>query len=52
MEDVYIRCIGKDEKIHICKPQETITKCGTDIKKKNPTVHEQDGKYSCYECTY
>lgn len=52
METVFIRCIGKDEKIHVCEPHETKTKCGVDIRKKNPSSKDEENKYSCYECTY
>jgi len=52
MEKILIRCIGKDEKIHVCEPHEIKTKCGIEIRKKNPTAKDVENKYYCYECTF
>lgn len=48
----YIRCIGKDEKIHICEVNEIKTKCGVDIRRKKITQKDEEKRYSCYACTY
>ena len=52
MGKMLIRCIGKDEKIHVCEPHEIKTKCGIEIRKKNPTAKDVENKYYCYECTF
>lgn len=49
----FIRCIGVDDKFHICKPNEDKTFCGIDVKRKKLSPKDYgNGRYSCYECTY
>jgi hypothetical protein len=50
--DIYIDCVGIDNKLHVCKPYESKTKCGIPIKKKKLIIKDRVGLYSCYECTY
>jgi len=47
----YIQCIGVDNKLHICKPDEDICKCGVKVKSKK-LLSKDCERYSCYECTY
>jgi hypothetical protein len=47
---IFIRCVGIDDKIHVCEPSQSKTKCG--IKVKNKKMNEDKFRYSCYECTY
>lgn len=52
-EENFIRCIGVDDKFHICKPDEYKTFCGIDVKRKKLSPKDYgNGRYSCYECTY
>ena len=48
---IYIRCVGEDRKIHICKPHDTVCKCGVKVLTKIVT-EEHKNLFSCYECTY
>lgn len=49
--DIYIDCIGVDNKRHICFPHSVLCKCGIPIKRKS--IWKNDYKlFSCYECTY
>lgn len=51
--DVYIRCIGVDDKWHVCKPDSNICLCGVLVKtKKDKDVENSKMRYSCYECTF
>jgi hypothetical protein len=50
-EEIFINCIGVDNKKHVCEPHLEITKCGVKIKRK--TLNRTDvNKFSCYPCTY
>jgi hypothetical protein len=46
-----VRCVGIDNKQHICDPTKDVTSCGIAIRRKKlrPNDHKL---YSCYECTY
>lgn len=46
-----IRCIGIDNKHHLCHSWNSKTICGVPVKRKNllPNDHEL---FSCYECTF
>ena len=47
--EIYITCIGVDEKLHKCTPQADVCKCGVAIKSKK--LNKNDYKrYSCYDC--
>lgn len=50
-ESEYIRCVGEDGKIHICKPHEDVCNCGVKVLTKVITK-QHDKLFSCYECTY
>jgi len=48
---VFIDCIGADNKKHVCEPHKDESKCGVKIKRKK--LQPDDWKLlSCYECTY
>lgn len=47
-----IKCIGNDEKIHLCEPDKNETKCGKQIKSKKVKPQDYSKKFSCYECSY
>ena len=50
-EEPLIDCVGVDGRKHVCRPHDTITKCGVPIKHK--MFLSQDYKrFGCYECTY
>lgn len=49
-EDV-IRCIGTDNKQHVCFPWEKVCCCGVTVKRKILLKHDHE-LYSCYECTF
>lgn len=51
-ENKYIRCIGVDDKIHVCLPDATTCKCGVKIKRKKLFKNDNINRFSCYECTY
>jgi len=47
----YIRCIGEDNKQHICYPWEDKCYCGIKVLRKK--LLRDDWKlFSCWECTY
>ena len=51
----YIRCLGVDNKWHICRPESDTCKCGVKVKtKKEKEIKALKNKeiYFCYECTY
>lgn len=49
---IYIKCIGKDEKIHTCEPNKSETKCGQKIKSKKVQDRDYDVRVSCPQCSY
>lgn len=52
MKKVWIDCIGEDFKLHICKPNEKVCKCGIKVKNKKLQDKDYEKYYSCYECSY
>ena len=51
-KEKYIRCLGVDNKWHVCKPDADKCKCGVKVKTKKIDKMENKHFYSCYECTY
>jgi len=48
---VSVRCVGVDNKQHVCEPHEDTCICGVKVKRKK--LLKYDGLlFSCYECTY
>lgn len=47
----YIRCVGIDNKQHVCLPNSIVCKCGVKVKRKKLLKNEHK-LFSCYECTY
>ena len=45
-----INCIGKDNKIHICEPDNNTALCGMQIKRKKMLYNDAITKYRCIEC--
>ena len=50
-EKIFIKCLGKDDKIHVCEPHSEKTLCGVSIKRKK-LCKKDFQKYSCYKCSY
>jgi hypothetical protein len=49
--DKLVRCVGSDNKLHICEAHEHKTRCGVEVKRKK--LLRNDYKlFSCYECTF
>ena len=49
----FIRCIGIDEKWHVCEVDKDVCKCGVKVKtKKDKDIENSKFRYSCYECTF
>lgn len=51
MKQTTIRCIGVDNKQHICKPESDECNCGVKIKRKKLLKYDYK-LFSCYDCTY
>ncbi len=51
-EKYEIRCIGNDNKFHVCLPWENKTKCGIPIVSKKIKPQDYRSRFSCYYCTY
>ena len=49
--DKSIKCVGSDNKQHICKAHEQKTHCGIDVKRKK-LLRDDYKLFSCYECTF
>ena len=50
-EEIFIYCLGVDDKIHVCQPHLDVCACGMKVKRKKLDDPDQ-GRFSCYECTY
>lgn len=46
-----LKCIGTDNKQHICEAHEHKTKCGVEVKRKK-LLRDDYKLFSCYECTF
>ena len=46
-----VRCVGIDNKRHVCLPESKICKCGVAIKRKK-LLRDDYKLFSCYECAY
>ena len=46
-----VRCVGIDNKQHVCAPDSDVCKCGVKVKHKK-LLRDDYKLYSCYECTY
>lgn len=47
----FIRCIGVDNKQHVCLPENSLCKCSVMVKRKK-LLRDDHLLFSCYECTY
>lgn len=50
-----LRCIGVDDKFHVCVSWENKCLCGVPVKIKNPDdkiYNKRKYIFSCYKCTY
>lgn len=51
-DEVEIECTGIDRKRHVCKPHESVTKCGVKILRKKVGQLDRAELDACYECTF